>query len=112
MKMRRGFCASSPRERERLFERSFTFDLATDVADDPAQPAAQDAQLPPMPLELLGMGRSRRRRSFGPVVWCFFGRMVSSDAPQNHGSQMPSHPKTDSPLNRLEACSLRTIWPQ
>jgi len=30
-----------------------TFDVAVDLADDPAQPAARDAQLPVMPLELL-----------------------------------------------------------
>src|SRR6202142_1101734 len=26
-----------------------------------------------------------RNRSFDPVVLCFFGRIVPSDAPQNHG---------------------------
>jgi hypothetical protein len=28
-----------------------------------------------------------RNRSFDPVVLCFFGRIVPSDAPQNHGPQ-------------------------
>lgn len=47
----------SPAKRagECLLEHGLAFDLAADVADDPAQPAAQDAQLPLMPLELLGM---------------------------------------------------------
>src|ERR1700731_1666256 len=72
-----------------------------------------------------------RNRSFDPVVLCFFGRIVPSDAPQNHGSpqkgirktnlqalgrssfkslqsQMPPHPKIRLPLNRLEACSRAT----
>lgn len=40
---------------ERFLERGLTLDPA-DVADDPAQPTAQDAQLPLMPLELFGMG--------------------------------------------------------
>jgi hypothetical protein len=44
------------RECERLFGRILAFDLAADIADDPAEPAAQDTQLPLMPLELLGMG--------------------------------------------------------
>jgi hypothetical protein len=44
------------RECERLFERILNFDLAADVADDPAEPGAQGAQLPPVPLELFGMG--------------------------------------------------------
>ena len=42
-------------------------DLAADVADHPAQPAAQDAQLPLMPVELLGVGVAPRhhRRALG-----------------------------------------------
>jgi hypothetical protein len=28
-----------------------------------------------------------RNRSFDPVVLCFFGRIVPSDAPQNHGPE-------------------------
>ena len=46
--------------RQRRFEDGREFwpsgDLAADVADDPPEPAAQQAQLPMMPLELLGMG--------------------------------------------------------
>ncbi|WP_284276413.1 hypothetical protein, partial [Bradyrhizobium iriomotense] len=72
-----------------------------------------------------------RNRSFDPVVLCFFGRIVPSDATQNHDpqrreihktklqglgfsssqslqSQMPPHPKNRLPLNRLEACSRTT----
>jgi hypothetical protein len=30
-------------------------DLAADVADNPVEPGTQNAQLPPMPLELFGM---------------------------------------------------------
>jgi hypothetical protein len=60
---------SGPPERkgECLLEDWPTFDLAADVADDPAEPAAQDAQLPLMPLELFGMGvaRSHHRRGLG-----------------------------------------------
>ena len=44
------------RERERRLEGWLALDLAADVADDPAQPAAQDTQLPLMSLELFGMG--------------------------------------------------------
>ena len=44
--------------RERHFEDGREFwpsgDLAADVADDPSEPAAQQAQLPMMTLELLG----------------------------------------------------------
>jgi hypothetical protein len=32
------------------------FDLATDVADEAAEPRSQAAQLPPMALELFGVG--------------------------------------------------------
>jgi hypothetical protein len=55
------------REGERLLQRWLALDFAADVADDPAQPAAQDAQLPLMPLELLGMGIAARhhRSSLG-----------------------------------------------
>ena len=42
------------REGEGVLEHGLTLDLAAEIADDPAQPAAQDAQLPLMPLELLG----------------------------------------------------------
>ncbi|MDH6263353.1 hypothetical protein M2427_007307 [Bradyrhizobium sp. BR13661] len=38
---------------------------ASEVADDPAQPAAQDAQLPLMPPELLGMGVASRHHCRG-----------------------------------------------
>lgn len=55
------------REGERVLKHSLTFDLAVDIADDPTQSAAQDAQLPLMPLELLGMGVASRDhcRGFG-----------------------------------------------
>ena len=43
------------REGEYLLQ-CWLVDLAADVADDPAQPAAQDTQLPLMPPELFGMG--------------------------------------------------------
>lgn len=36
-----------------------------------------------------------RSRSFAPVVWCFLGRVVLSDAPQNHGSQRKGIHKRD-----------------
>ena len=36
-----------------------------DVADNPAQPAAQDTQLPLMPLELVGMGVAARHHRGG-----------------------------------------------
>src|SRR4051812_39964908 len=69
-----------------------------------------------------------RNRSFDPVVLCFFGRIVPSDAQQNHGpqekgihksnckfsssqslqSQIPPNPKNRLPLNRLKACSRST----
>lgn len=41
------------------------YDLAADVADDPAQPGAQDAQLPLVPLELFGMGVAARHHRGG-----------------------------------------------
>lgn len=55
------------RESERLLQRWLALDLAADVANDPAAPGAQDAQLAPMPLELLGMGIAARhhRRGLG-----------------------------------------------
>ena len=42
-------------------------DLAADVADQPAEPGAQDAQLPTVAVELLGMGIAPRhhRRALG-----------------------------------------------
>jgi hypothetical protein len=42
-------------------------DLTADVADDPTEPAAQQAQLAMVALELLGMGiaRSHHRRALG-----------------------------------------------
>ncbi len=51
------------REGERVLEHGLTFDLAADVADDPAQPAAQDTQLPLMPPEL------RSGRPSSPRPW-------------------------------------------
>lgn len=57
--------------RERLLERSLklwpTCDLAADVADQATEPRPQQAQLPPMALELLGMGiaSGHHRRAFG-----------------------------------------------
>ena len=52
-------------EDERLLKRRLPFDLAANIADDPAKPAAQDAQLPLMPLELLGMGIAARHHRGG-----------------------------------------------
>lgn len=40
-------------------------DLAADVANDPAEPGAQDAQLPLMQLELFGMGVPARHHRGG-----------------------------------------------
>lgn len=57
--------SSAEREDERVLERSLTFDLAADIADDPAQPAARDAQLPLMPVELLGTGVTSRHHCRG-----------------------------------------------
>jgi hypothetical protein len=57
--------------RQRPFEARLEFgpsgDLAADVADDPTEPAAQQAQLAMVALELLGMGiaRSHHRRALG-----------------------------------------------
>ena len=52
------------RTRQRCFEDRFqfgaAFDLAADVADDPAEPAAQQAQLAMMALELFGVGIASR----------------------------------------------------
>ena len=58
---------SGPAERkgERLLEDWLALDLASDVADDPAEPAAQDAQLPLVPLELFGMGIARSHHRCG-----------------------------------------------
>jgi hypothetical protein len=59
------------RARGRPFEDRREFwpfgDLAADVADDPAEPAAQQAQLAMVALELLGMGiaGSHHGRTFG-----------------------------------------------
>src|SRR5206468_11170911 len=53
------------RQGEGVLEPGLTFDLAADIADDPAQPAAQDAQLPLMPFELLGMGVAPRHHGRG-----------------------------------------------
>jgi hypothetical protein len=57
--------------RQRRFEGRLefgtSFNLAADVADDPAEPAAQQAQLAMVALELLGMGiaGSHHGRAFG-----------------------------------------------
>jgi hypothetical protein len=42
-----------------------TFDLAADIADNPAQPTAQDTQLPLMPPELFGMSVAARHHRGG-----------------------------------------------
>jgi hypothetical protein len=52
-------------------------DLTADVADDPTEPAAQQAQLAMVALELLGMGiaRSHHRRALGDAqTWRHEGR--------------------------------------
>ena len=41
---------------EALLEGGIALGLAPDVADDAAEPGAQELQLPPHPLELMGMG--------------------------------------------------------
>src|SRR4051812_50117951 len=56
---------SAKRKGECLLEGWLALDLATDVADDPAQPAAQDTQLPLMPPELFGMGVAARHHRSG-----------------------------------------------
>ena len=56
---------AAERKFERLLENRLPFDLASDVADDPAEPAAQQAHLPLMPLELLGMGVAPRHHRCG-----------------------------------------------
>src|SRR6516162_8345950 len=53
------------REDECLLQCRPALDLAADVADDPAQPAAQNAQLPLMPLELFGMCVTSRHHCCG-----------------------------------------------
>ena len=53
------------REGKRLLQCWLALDLATDVTDDPAQPAAQDTQLPLMPPELFGMGVAARHHRSG-----------------------------------------------
>ena len=53
------------REGERLLQCWLALNLAADVADDPAQPAAQDAQLPLVPPELFGMGVTARHHRGG-----------------------------------------------
>ena len=40
---------------------SLAADLAADVTDDPAKPGAQQAQLPALTVELLGMGIAPRQ---------------------------------------------------
>src|SRR6476661_7971169 len=40
---------------EAVFERCVALDLAADVTDDAAEPRVQELQLPPGPLELMGM---------------------------------------------------------
>src|SRR3954468_1799548 len=57
--------------RERCFERGLDVlpagDLTLDVADQPAEPGAQDAQLPTVAVELFGVGVAPRhhRRALG-----------------------------------------------
>jgi hypothetical protein len=53
------------RESKRLLQCWLAFDLAEDIADDPAQPTAQDAQLPPTPPELFGMSVAARHHRGG-----------------------------------------------
>src|SRR5476651_2876283 len=58
-----------PRERalESRFDGLVACDLAADVADQPAQPGAQEAHLPMVAVELLGVGIASRhhRRVLG-----------------------------------------------
>src|ERR1700733_3813834 len=51
-----------------------------------------------------------RNRSFDPVVLCFFGRIVPSDAPQNHGSQRKGIHKSNCKVwgsQALNPCNLK-----
>lgn len=53
------------REGKGVLEHGLTFGRAAGIAEDPAQPAAQNAQLPLMALELLGVGVASRHRRRG-----------------------------------------------
>jgi hypothetical protein len=53
------------REGECLLQYRLALAPAADLADDPAEPAAQNAQLPLMPLELLGMSVAARHHRGG-----------------------------------------------
>ncbi len=53
--LRADLCGPAKRQGERLLQCWLAVGLAADVADDPAQPVAQDARLPLMPVELFGM---------------------------------------------------------
>lgn len=64
--MRADLRGPAKREGEGVLEHGLTFDLAADIADDPGQPAAQNAQLLLMPLELLGVGVASRHHRRGP----------------------------------------------
>ena len=59
--------ARDERPGERRLKLGLARDLAADVADDAAEPRAQDAQLPTVAVELLGMGVAPRhhRRALG-----------------------------------------------
>ena len=61
--LRADLCGAAERKCERLLESRLSFDLAAYIADDAAQPAAQDAQLPLMPLELLGIPQTKSQGS-------------------------------------------------
>src|ERR1700730_602367 len=63
--LRSDLAGSAKREGERLLQCWLALDLAADVTDDPAQPAAQDTQLPLMPPELFGMGVAARHHRSG-----------------------------------------------
>jgi len=98
-----------------------------DLAVDPV-PIDLASELNQLVLHVDDLVQPRPEQVIDPVALCFFGRIVPSDAPQNHGqqlkgnqnqiaefgrlkrrslqSQMPPHPNNRFLLNRLEA------WPR
>jgi hypothetical protein len=78
-------------------------DLAADVADDPTDPAAQQAQLAMVALELLGMGiaRSHHRRAPGNAQI----RLPEPDlASRRRGLNCNSGPASFEALLRMREC--------
>src|SRR3954467_1644442 len=65
--LRADLAGASERDLERSRDLLLATDLAADVADQPAEPGAQDAQLPTMAVKLFGVGIAPRhhRRALG-----------------------------------------------